>query len=199
MHPNPLFRSDDRALIRKLVDDIGFGMVFMTTPNGPRAAHTPLLWSGENRLRFHLSRGNALTAHIEGAQALVTVNGPDGYISPRWYDDRNTVPTWDYVALELEGTVSRLDEPALDAFLYDLVERHETRIGGEAWRASEASEDMWNRQLKGVRGFELAIRDWRPTLKLSQKRSLAERGRIADGLENTGRPALARMMREAAP
>ena len=199
MHPNPLFRSDDRALMRKLVDDIGFGMVFMTTPNGPRAAHTPLLWSGENRLRFHLSRGNALTAHIEGAQALVTVNGPDGYISPRWYDDRNTVPTWDYVALELEGTVSRLDEPALDAFLYDLVERHETRIGGEAWRASEASEDMWNRQLKGVRGFELAIRDWRPTLKLSQKRSLAERGRIADGLENTGRPALARMMREAAP
>ena len=198
MHPNPLFRSDDRALMRKLVDDIGFGMVFMTTPNGPRAAHTPLLWSGENRLRFHLSCGNALTAHIEGAQALVTVNGPDGYISPRWYDDRNTVPTWDYVALELEGTVSRLDEPALDAFLYDLVERHETRIGGEAWRASEASEDMWNRQLKGVRGFELAIRDWRPTLKLSQKRSLAERGRIADGLENTGRPALARMMREAA-
>ena len=199
MHPNPLFRSDDSALLRKLVDDIGFGMVFMTTPKGPRAAHTPLLWSGENHLRFHLSRANALTAHIDGAQALVTVNGPDGYISPRWYDDRNTVPTWDYVALELEGTVSRLDEPALDVFLYDLVERHETRIGGEAWRASEASEEMWNRQLKGIRGFELEIRDWRPTLKLSQKRSLAERGRIADGLENTGRPALARMMREAAP
>ena len=198
MHPNPLFRSDDSALLRKLVDDIGFGMVFMATPKGPRAAHTPLLWSGENHLRFHLSRANALTAHIDGAQALVTVNGPDGYISPRWYDDRNTVPTWDYVALELEGTVSRLDEPALDAFLYDLVERHETRIGGEAWRASEASEDMWNRQLKGIRGFELEIRDWRPTLKLSQKRSLAERERIADGLENTGHPALARMMRETA-
>ena len=197
MHPNPLFHSADRASLRKLVDDIGFGMVFMTTPAGPRVAHTPLLWRKEDRLRFHLSRGNALTGHLDGAQALVTVNGPDGYISPRWYDDRDTVPTWDYVALELEGTVLAIDEAELDAFLCDLIERQEARVGRDAWQASEASEDMWNRQLKGIRGFELQIQNWRPTLKLSQKRTVEERGRIAAALEQSGRPALAQMMREA--
>ena len=49
MHPNPLFRSEDRALLEALVDEIGFGMVFAATPDGPRVAHTPLLWAGECR------------------------------------------------------------------------------------------------------------------------------------------------------
>ena len=43
MHPNPLFRSDDRQLFETLIEQIGFGMVFLTTPDGPRVAHTPLL------------------------------------------------------------------------------------------------------------------------------------------------------------
>ena len=58
MHPNPLFRSEDRALLEALIDEIGFGMVFMTTPDGPRVAHTPLLSTEDGAVQFHLSRGN---------------------------------------------------------------------------------------------------------------------------------------------
>lgn len=198
MHPNPLFRTEDRDRLRMLVEEIGFGMVFLTTPEGPRVAHTPLLWSGAGKLRFHLARGNALTGHLDGATALVTVNGPDGYISPRWYDNRDTVPTWDYVALEMEGRVTMLDEAELDAMLYDFIDRHETRLDGVRWYASEASEAMWKRLLTGIRGFELDIAQWRPTIKLSQKRNDEERARIATGVEQAGNPALARTMREAA-
>ena len=196
MHPNALFRSEDRELLRTMVDEIGFGMVFQTTADGPRVAHTPLLWGDDGRLRFHLSRGNALTRHLDGATALVTVNGPDAYVSPRWYDNRDTVPTWDYVAVELEGRVSMLDESALDSFLYELVEKHEGRLAGEQWQASEASETMWNSQLKGIRGFSMDIAAWRPTLKLSQKRNSEERARIALGHEQSGKTAIAHLMRE---
>lgn len=46
MHPNPLFRTEDRALIGTLIGaliaQIGFGMVFPTTPGGPRVAQAPL-------------------------------------------------------------------------------------------------------------------------------------------------------------
>lgn len=198
MHPNPLFRTEDRDRLRMLVEEIGFGMVFLTTPEGPRVAHTPLLWSGAGKLRFHLARGNALTGHLAGATALVTVNGPDGYISPRWYDNRDTVPTWDYVALEMEGRVTMLDEAELDAMLYDFIDRHETRLDGVRWDASEASEAIWKRLLTGIRGFELDIAHWRPTIKLSQKRNDEERERIATGVEQAGNTALARTMREAA-
>lgn len=198
MHPNPLFRTEDRALLEALIDEIGFGMVFLTTPDGPRVAHTPLLSTGDGAVQFHLARANALSAHLDGASALITVNGPDGYVSPRWYADRDTVPTWDYVALELEGRVRRLAEEGLEGFLNTLIDKHETRLGGAPWRAEEASAAMWAKLRRGIVGFEMEVLAWRPTIKLSQKKSPAERDRIAAGLEAGGSPALAQLMRTLA-
>ncbi|MEL7706248.1 FMN-binding negative transcriptional regulator [Citromicrobium bathyomarinum] len=195
MHPNPLFRSDDRQLFETLIDQIGFGMVFLTTPDGPRVAHTPLLSTGDGAVQFHLARGNALTRHLDGATALITLNGPDAYVSPRWYDNRDTVPTWDYVALEMEGRVRRMEDEGLEAFLHAAIAKHEARIEGEAWRAEESSEATWGQQFRGIAGFEMEVQAWRPTLKLSQKKSPEERARIADGQEAAGRPALAALMR----
>lgn len=198
MHPNPLFRSEDRALLETLIDEIGFGMVFLATPDGPRVAHTPLLSTSDGAVQFHLARANGVTRHLDGATALITVNGPDGYVSPRWYATRDTVPTWDYVALELEGRVRRMAEEGLEGFLYSLIEKHEGRLGGDRWSAEEASRDMWAKLLRGIAGFELEVLAWRPTLKLSQKKSPDERAAIAEGLEAAGSPALAQLMRTIA-
>ena len=195
MHPNPLFRSEDRALLETLIDEIAVGTIFLATPDGPRAALAPLLSTGDGAVQFHLARGNALTRYLEGATALIAVNGPDGYISPRWYANRDTVPTWDYVALELEGRVRRMADEGLEAFLHALIEKHEARTPGDSWRAEEASEDMWAKLFKGIVGFEMEVLGWRPTIKLSQKRSQAERETIAAGLEAAGSPALAQLMR----
>ena len=195
MHPNSAFRSEDRALLETLIEEIGFGMVFLTTPDGPRVAHTPLLSTGDGAVQFHLARGNALTKHLDGSTALVLVNGPEAYISPRWYEDRATVPTWDYVALELEGRVRRMDQEGLDALLYALIERNETRLGGEVWQASETPEDYWRKLLGAIVGFELEVLAWRPTLKLSQNKTAEDRVRIAEALEQSGSPALAQLIR----
>ena len=195
MHPNSAFRSEDRALLETLIEEIGFGMVFLTTPDGPRVAHTPLLSTGDRAVQFHLARGNALTKHLDGSTALVLVNGPEAYISPRWYEDRATVPTWDYVALELEGRVRRMDQEGLDALLYALIERNETRLGGEVWQASETPEDYWRKLLGAIAGFELEVLAWRPTLKLSQNKTAEDRVRIAEALEQSGSPALAQLIR----
>jgi transcriptional regulator len=199
MHPNPLYRHDDRALLETLLDEIGFGMVFLTTPDGPRVAHTPLLSTGDGAVQFHLARGNALTRWLDGATALVTINGPDGYVSPRWYAERGTVPTWDYVALEIEGRVRRMDQDGLNALLYEFIRKHETRLGGEQWSGDETPPDVWRKLLGGIVGFELEIQAWRPTLKLSQNKSAEDRARIAEGLEQAGSPALAQLIRTLAP
>ena len=195
MHPNPLFRSDDRQLFETLIDQIGFGMVFLTTPDGPRVAHTPLLSTGDGAVQFHLARGNALTRHLDGATALVTVNGPDAYVSPRWYDNRDTVPTWDYVALEMEGRVRRMADEGLEAFLHAVIAKFESRVEGEPWRAEESSEATWSGLFRAIVGFELEVQAWRPTLKLSQKRSASERQTIAAGQEAQGNGAIATLMR----
>lgn len=199
MHPNPLYRTDDRELMESLVEEIGFGMVFAQTPDGPRVAHTPLISTGDGAVQFHLARGNALSRHLAaGAEALIVVNGPDAYVSPRWYANRDTVPTWDYIALELEGRVRKMADEGLEAFLHAAIEKHEGRLEGEPWRAEESSEKVWSGLFRGIVGFEMEVLAWRPTLKLSQNKTPEERARIAAGLEAAGHAALAHLVRNIA-
>ncbi len=197
MHPNPLFRSEDHDRFEKLIRETGFGMIFLTTPDGPRVAHVPLLSNGGGDIRFHLARSNVLTPHLDGARALITVNGPDGYISPRWYDNRDTVPTWDYAALEMEGRIRTLSDPELEQLLHDVITTFEDHIPGEKWFASECSERVWSGLFRGITGFGMTVDEWRPTFKLSQKKNEAERARIAAGVENGGNAALAKWIRDA--
>lgn len=196
MHPNPLYRTEDRALCESLIEEIGFGMVFAQTPDGPRVAHTPVLSTGDGAVQFHLARGNALARHLDGSPALIVVNGPDAYVSPRWYANRDTVPTWDYVALELEGRVRRMADEGLEAFLHAAIRKHEGRLEGAPWLAAESSGKTWSGLFSGIVGFELEVLAWRPTLKLSQNKSAAERAAIAAGLEQAGHAALAHLVRE---
>ena len=197
MHPNRDFRSDDRARHEALLDEIGFAMILLTTPDGLRTAHTPLLSTGAGAVRFHLARGNALTRHLDGATALVVVNGPDSYVSPRWYADADQVPTWNYVALELEGRVRNLDEDGLVDLLEALSARHEARVvDGTPWTMDKLSAGKRRTLLAGISGFELEIEAWRATFKLSQNKSVAERERVIAGLEASGQSEIARLMRE---
>ena len=199
MHPNPLFRTEDRALLEALIDEIGFGMVFAQTPDGPRVAHVPLVSTGDGAIQFHLARGNSLTRHIAGSTALAVLNGPDAYVSPRWYADRRQVPTWNYVALELEGPVREMDYEGLHGLLEAIGEQHEARIeAGEPWRPEEVPQDLWDKLAKAIAGFELEVRAWRPTFKLSQNKAADERERIADALDANGSPAMAALMRRLA-
>jgi transcriptional regulator len=200
MHPNAAFRSDDRALMEALIDEIGFGMVFATTPDGPRVAHTPLSWTGDGAVHFHLARGNALTRHIDGMTALAVVNGPEGYVSPRWYADPEQVPTWNYIALEMEGRVRRMDQDGLTGLLETLIAREEGRVAeGKPWTLAKMPAAKLRAMLSGIVGFELEVQAWRPTFKLSQNKSAEERARVADGLERQGSPAVAELMRTLAP
>ena len=199
MHPNSAFRLDDRTLHETLIEQVGFGMVFADTPDGPRVAHTPIQSTGDGALHFHLARGNALTKHLDGMTALVVINGPDAYVSPRWYGDPAQVPTWNYVALELQGPVRRMTEDGLVGLLDALSARHEGRIEGEPWTRAKMDDAAFRKMLGAIAGFEMEVRAWRPTFKLSQNKSAEDRARVAEALETQGSPALAALMRTLAP
>ncbi|MEW4448656.1 FMN-binding negative transcriptional regulator [Qipengyuania sp. JC766] len=200
MHPHPAFRDGDRALHETLIEQIGFGMVFAQTPDGPRVAHTPLVSTGDGAIQFHLSRGNAMTRHLAGTTALLLVNGPDAYVSPRWYADPSQAPTWNYVALEMEGPVRRMEREGLEAFLEALAARSEGRItdGGAPWTMDKMEDDYRRKLLAGIVGFEMEVRAWRDTVKLSQNKPEDERERLIEGLDAQGSAAIAELMRTLA-
>lgn len=196
MHPNSAFRPKDEDIAALLVREIGFAAIFAATPDGPRVAHAPLLFDAERGVvRFHLARGNALTRHLDGAAALAVVQGPDAYVSPGDYGDAANVPTWNYVAVELEGSVVRTDRDGLITLLDDLSALHETRIGASpAWTRDKMDPAQFGRMVDAIVGFEMHIKAWRTTLKLSQNKSSEMAGRVRNALAARGHGALAALM-----
>lgn len=210
MHPDPAFRwpksandhsdADERAALEALIAQIGFGMIFATTPDGPRVAHVPIFSTGDGAIQFHLSRGNALTKSIPGMTALCVINGPEAYISPDWYGIDDQVPTWNYLTLELEGTVREMGREGLIALLDDVVEQNEAKLAPKTpWHRDKMDAGKFNKMVDVIVGFEMEIKAWRPTAKFSQNKPAVVRDNAADALDAIGRRAMAHMMREFSP
>lgn len=196
MHPHPAFRSKERDGLRAFAADIGFGTLFAATPEGPRVAHVPFVFLDNERIGFHIARRNAITKYLDGAEGLFVVNGPDGYISPDFYGVDDQVGTWNYVALELQGAVRQMDEPELVAQVDALSDKQEARLLPKpVWKRDKMTPGHFDKLLRGIIGFEMAISEWRSTVKLGQHKGDDMRAAAADGVEASGNLALAELMR----
>jgi transcriptional regulator len=196
MHPNAAFRWEDRDAMRAFAAEIGFGMLFVTTPDGPRVAHVPFVFLDDDRIGLHIARGNALAKHLDGSEGLFVINGPDGYISPDWYGTPDQVPTWNYVALELQGPVKQMSDAELVAQVDALSENQESRLAPKpVWTRAKMADGMFDKMLGAIRGFELNITAWRSTVKLGQNKTAEVRMTAADGAKSAGNRAIAHLMR----
>lgn len=189
MHPNRAFAWEDREAMLAFVADIAFATI---AAEGPAVVHAPVLVGGPDRLLFHISRGNR--AALEGRRAIVSVLGPDAYISPDWYGADDQVPTWNYLAVEAEGPLRRLDEGELVTLLDGLSAAHEARLAPKAeWTRDKMTAGRFEGMLKAIIGFELTIEELRGTRKLGQHKDAAQRNAAAAGLAPFN-PALADLM-----
>jgi transcriptional regulator len=200
MHPNPDFRPKPPELAEFFVREIGFAAIFASTPDGPRVAHTPILLDDSAaHIRFHIASGNALTRHLDGATALAVVQGPDAYVSPSDYRSADQVPTWNYIAVEMEGVVQRLNDDQTHQFLADLATVQESRAGIQPpWNRNAMPAAHYDRLFGAIAGFELRIQAWRPTFKCGQNKSAEDVASVAAALSARGHGALAQLMRHLA-
>lgn len=196
MHPNPAFRPDPAALLAHAAA-IGFAHIFVATRDGPIVAHAPLTLHGD-RLRFHVARANRLHPHLDGAMILASVAGPDGYISPNWYErPGNQVPTWNYTAIETEGVARALPDAALLEHLDALADVHEPRPN--PWTRDKTDPAVIAALLRAIQSFDVDVTAIRGTTKLSQNKGTADRAGVVAGLRAVGDDRLATVMAGAPP
>lgn len=197
MHPNPKFRWEDRDAMREFVRAAGFGALFAATPDGPRVAHVPIVWLDDDTLGLHVARGNGIARHLDGATGLFTVLGPDAYVSPDWYGlGPDEVPTWNYVTVELEGRMVKMDRDALIAQIDALSHEQEARLAPKPeWTRAKSDPKKIEMMLNAITGFRLEVQAWRGTRKLGQNKPDAARLSAADALDAQGRRAIAHWMR----
>ena len=199
MHPDPHFRWRDRDAMRRMVREVAFGALFAGTPDGPRVVHAPAVWLDDSTLGLHVSNGNGIARWLDGATGLFVVQGPDGYVSPDWYGlGPAQVPTWNYVAVELEGTLRRMSREALLDQIDRLGAEQEARLAKMPWTRAKLDPAALEAMLGAITGYRLEITAWRGTCKLGQNKADSARLAAADALAASGRPAIATWMRALA-
>jgi len=183
MHPNRRFHMTDAAAMRAFVVEVGVVHLFAATREGPMVAHVPVTLHGDH-FRFHLARANRIAPHLDGAQVSASAMGPHGYVSPDWYaQPHNQVPTWNYVAVEIDGVVRQLDRAALSAQIDALAALHEARLAPKpAWTIAKVEPAPRDAMLSALSVYELVVTTIRGTRKLSQNKSDADRAGVIAAL-----------------
>jgi len=202
MHPNKLFREDDRHRLFSFVKERGFGTIVAQTGEGLRGVNVPFVADvADCRLRFHCSRGNRLVeAFGSECDVMIVVNGPDAYVSPDWYEGENQVPTWNYVTVHMQGICHPLPEDALPKQLDDLSAHFEAGLAPKAlWTTGKMDEEVYAKMRRHILPFEIEVTDIEGTWKLGQNKHGADYDGAIVGLEGTGdarNAAIAALMRE---
>lgn len=198
-----LYQVDEDRWPLEIVDR--FPLALLTTNGGdvPHATHVPVLRPpSEERLVgaeliAHMNRANPHWAALrDGGTAKLVFTGPQGYVTPSVYHVDPAVPTWNFVAVHLTGTLRLYEELGeVLTIVTETARRLEQRfgVGFDVDRAA----DHHARIAPGVGAIRLRVTKVEAMFKLSQEKDAAIRDRVARWFEeNGGRHAdLAELMR----
>ncbi|HEY0247934.1 MAG TPA: FMN-binding negative transcriptional regulator [Gryllotalpicola sp.] len=180
-------RVDDEADLRDMVAAARTAWFVTASADGvPQATLLPIMWRGDVVVA-HAARANRQWRGLAaGSPVLLIVTGPDAYIHPGWYaakgEDGKVVPTWNYSAVHLTGTLTLHEDPDwLRAAVTELTAAHETGRP-DAWAVTDAPPEYIELQLSGIIGLEVAVTRIEGKAKLSQNRSEEDRRGVVAGL-----------------
>ena len=183
MHTNPASRTAGRAQSLAFARARGFGILMLNGADGPLASHVPFVLSGDGTsAEVHLTRSNPITRAAPGP-ALLAISGPDAYVSPDWYGLEDQVPTWNYIAVHLRGSLAPMDPDLLHGHVDSLSAIHESRLlPKRPWTSAKMSKGTMPRMLRMILPFRLTIASVEGTWKLGQNKPFKARAGVADAL-----------------
>ena len=203
------FEIEDCNDIEALVRSVGAADLVTIGPEGvPEATRVPILWDVEkNVVLVHLARANPQWRSMsERSPALLIVTAQEAYVSPNWYPskpaDGRVVPTWNYSAVHLTGTLTVHDDVE---FVRDVVTRlTELHEAGRPtpWAVTDAPERYIETQLRAIIGITVHVSRIEAKAKLSQNRTAVDQAGVIAGLVAESAPnsaAVATAMSAATP
>jgi transcriptional regulator len=174
MRQNPSFAMTDVAELRRLVDQNPWATIVSATDSGLVASHYAVLLDDAHddlTIVGHVGKPDDLIHGLGERELLVVVQGPHGYISPGWYGDAPSVPTWNFVSAHLSGIPEVLTPEENLRVLDRLVARFESGMPEPRLMWERPNDPEYVRRLeRGTVGFRLTPTKVVAKRKLSQNR-----------------------------
>lgn len=187
MYSPPYNRIEDRAELVAFMRANGFPLLVTGTGGTLHASHLPAVTEdvgGSLRIDMHMARNNPQWQEFFGdEEVLVVFSGPHAYVSPRWYEQKPRVPTWNYAAVHAYGLATIIKEE---------TRKHESqrRLVGfydPEWlpQFDKLPPEYVSAMLDGIVNFEIRVTRVETRWKLSQNRGRREMELIAAALERS--------------
>ncbi|MBE3555178.1 MAG: FMN-binding negative transcriptional regulator, partial [Thermicanus sp.] len=181
--PRPFEVSDQQELFN-FIKNNSFGILFSRTERGLFATHLPFLLeerTNQGYLLAHMAKENPHWKELQREEVLVVFSGPHTYISPTWYGDKNTVPTWNYVAVHVYGECELIeDQDSLNSIMEKTVQFYESSLPNP-WQA-DINDEFVKRLMKAIVGFRIRIARIEGKWKLSQNHSIERQQNVISSL-----------------
>ncbi|MEO9863362.1 MAG: FMN-binding negative transcriptional regulator [Yoonia sp.] len=188
MHPNPSFRKPDDVQNITFARERGFGVLALNHDDGPLVSHIPFALTANGvTADLHLVRSNPILRLLDTPQkAVIAVTAADGYVSPDWYEVPDQVPTWNYVAVHLRGTLERLPQDAMRDMLDRQSAHFEDQLAPKPpWLTTKMTPDVLDKMMRQIVPCRLHVSAINGTWKLSQNKPDDVRLRAADKIETS--------------
>jgi transcriptional regulator len=196
---NPLhFKIEEQAQIEAFIHNHPFATLTTYGESGLFATHLPIFYEA-GVFYGHIAKANPHPVNHKG-EALIMLLGLDGYISPSHYASKKehgkVVPTWNYEALHVYGTLEFDESDEFKHFLVSkLTQKFETPRA-KPWAVSDAPESYIKGQLKGIIGLRFTPSRFEMKRKMSQNRTSEDREGVIKGLALENPPLSAAVLRD---
>jgi transcriptional regulator len=139
------------------------------------------------RIWAHFAKANShWKSALAAQQCLLIAHLADAYVSPSLYPskqiDEKVVPTWNYVTVEVRGTLQPLDDLGEAQLLQMLTETHE-RASENPWAVAEAPADFIAAQRRAIVSVELVVSEITGKAKASQNRRAEDAAAVKSAFE----------------
>ncbi|MEP0132016.1 MAG: FMN-binding negative transcriptional regulator [Eudoraea sp.] len=166
------YKNENLKEVKEFIINNSFGILINSIKGKPWATHIPLELdkdsNGNDILVGHIAKANPQWKYfIENKEVLCIFNGPHTYVSSSWYA-KEEVPTWNYIAVHIYGLLKIQDEKAMMTSLHKLVDKYERKSENPISLNNLSKNTL--RQIKGIIGFEIEIKEIQAAYKLSQGR-----------------------------
>jgi transcriptional regulator len=193
-------RIEDRGELLEFMRANSFVVLVTGTGGTLHASHLPVQVRLDNEriiLDMHMARANAQWKEFFDDEVMVVFSGPHAYVSPRWYEEEERVPTWNYAAVHAYGVPKVITDKKLK---HESQRRLVARLDPQWLPRFDALRQAYvDTMLEGIVNFEIPVTRLETRWKLSQNRSRQEQETIATQLErssDSGERALAALTRK---
>ena len=191
--PTP-FRLDDRAELLAFIRAHTFATLVSPSPAGPIASHVPLMLEDRGDtlvITGHLAKQNPQAATFDGVTPhLAIFTGPHAYVPAALYENAQSVPTWNYIAVHATGPVVPVTidtgRPRVDAMMHDMIDTIDPGYHAQYTHLTDRYRDG---MLQGIVAFEMPVTRLEGKAKLSQNRDPHDQAAVEAHLLASDDPA----------